>query len=470
MYYNLEVQIKLYNSLSKEIEVFKPIKPELVSMYICGPTVYDYVQIGNLRTYSLSDFLYRTLIFNGNRVKFIMNLTDVGHLTGDNQGDADVGGDRLELSAQKENKSAREIADYYIADFYKSYEKLNYSTPEKYTRATDYIEEQIELIKKLERNGYTYEILDGVYFDTSKFDEYGELAGIDKTSILEGARVEPNPDKRNPSDFALWKFSKKEEKRWQEWDSPWGVGFPGWHIECSAMSMKELGDTIDIHLGGEDLKMIHHPNEIAQSECATGKKFVNYWMHGAFLQVDGGRMGKSLGNAYTIKDIETRGYEPMALRYFYMTAHYRSGLNFTWDALQASQNSLKKLYDLIGSYKESKESQPNQRFISKFTESLNEDLNLPKALAVLWDMLKSEIPEPEKLMTALKMDEVLGFNLVDYVGFEIPQKIEDLAKTRSEYRKNGIWDKADIVRKQISEMGYVVEDTPNGKYKVKRKL
>ena len=287
---------------------------------------------------------------------------------------------------------------------------------------------------------------------------------------MEGARVEPNPDKRNPSDFALWKFSKKEEKRWQEWDSPWGVGFPGWHIECSAMSMKELGDTIDIHLGGEDLKMIHHPNEIAQSECATGKKFVNYWMHGAFLQVDGGRMGKSLGNAYTIKDIETRGYEPMALRYFYMTAHYRSGLNFTWDALQASQNSLKKLYDLIGSYKESKESQPNQRFISKFTESLNEDLNLPKALAVLWDMLKSEIPEPEKLMTALKMDEVLGFNLVDYVGFEIPQKIEDLAKTRSEYRKNGIWDKADIVRKQISEMGYVVEDTPNGKYKVKRKL
>jgi cysteinyl-tRNA synthetase len=464
------VQIKLYNSLTKDVEIFKPINPELVTMYLCGPTVYDYVHIGNYRTYTLGDVLHRTLNFNNYKTKYVMNLTDVGHLSGDNTGDADSGEDRLEASAEREGKSAREIADYYIDDFFKGVEKLNFLKPEKYARATEYIDQQIDLIKTLEKNGYTYETTDGVYFDTSKFDEYGELSGIDKEAMKEGARVDANAEKLNPTDFALWKFSPKDKKRWQEWDSPWGVGFPGWHLECSAMSMEELGDTIDIHAGGEDLKMIHHPNEIAQSECATGMKFVNYWLHGAFLQVDGGRMGKSLGNAYTMDDIEHKGFEPMALRYFYLTAHYRSTLNFTWEALQGAQNALKKLYDIVGSYKESIEAQPSQRFLMKFNEQINEDLNMPKAMATMWDMLKSDLPEPEKLVTALKMDEVLGFNIVDYIGFEIPQKIVDLATTRSEYRKAGIWDKADIIRKQISEMGYVVEDLPNNKFKVKRKM
>jgi cysteinyl-tRNA synthetase len=464
------VQIKLYNSLTKDVEIFKPINPELVTIYLCGPTVYDYVHIGNYRTYTLGDILHRTLLFNNYRTKYVMNLTDVGHLTGDNVGDADTGDDRLETSAEKEGKSAREIADYYIDDFYKGVDKLNYLKPDKYTRATDYIDQQIGLIRTLEKNGYTYETSDGVYFDTTKFDEYGALSGIDKDAIREGARVDANPEKMNPTDFALWKFSPKDKKRWQEWDTPWGVGFPGWHLECSAMSMEELGDTIDIHAGGEDLKMIHHTNEIAQSECATRKKFVNYWTHGAFLQVDGGRMGKSLGNAYTLDDIEHKGFEPMALRYFFMTAHYRSTLNFTWEALQGAQNSLKRIYDIVGSYKESMEAQPSQRFLMKFNEHINEDLNMPKAMATMWDMLKSELPEPEKLVTILKMDEVLGFNIVDYIGFEIPQKIIDLASTRAEYRKAGIWDKADIIRKKVAEMGYVVEDLPNNKFKVKRKM
>jgi cysteinyl-tRNA synthetase len=464
------VQIKLYNSLTKDVEAFKPINPEQVTMYLCGPTVYDYVHIGNYRTYTLGDILHRTLNFNNYKTKYVMNLTDVGHLSGDNTGDADVGEDRVETSAEREGKSAREIADYYIDDFLKGVEKLNYLKPEKYVRATEYIDQQIELIKTLERNGYTYETTDGVYFDTSKFGEYGELSGIDPEAMKEGARVDANVEKLNPTDFALWKFSPKDKKRWQEWDSPWGVGFPGWHLECSAMSMEELGETFDIHAGGEDLKMIHHPNEIAQSECATGKKFVNYWLHGAFLQVDGGRMGKSLGNAYTLDDIEHKGFEPMALRYFYLTAHYRSTLNFTWEALQGAENSLKKLYDIVGSYKESIDAQPSQRFLMKFNEQINDDLNMPKAMATLWDMLKSDLPEPEKLVTALKMDEVLGFNIVDYIGFEIPQKVTDMANTRAEYRKAGIWDKADIIRKQISEMGYVVEDLPNNKFKLKRKM
>ena len=288
-------------------------------------------------------------------------------------------------------------------------------------------------------------------------------------SIKEGARVEPNPEKKHPADFALWKFSPTDKIRWQEWDSPWGVGFPGWHIECSAMSMKELGDTIDLHLGAEDLRMIHHQNEIAQSEAATGRQFVNYWIHGAFLLVDGGRMGKSLGNAYTLQDIESKNFDPISLRYFYMTAHYRTPLNFTWEALQNVQNSLKKLYDIVGGYKESKEAEVDERYLEKFLDALNDDINMPKAIAVLWEMLKADMDESEKIKTLFKFDEVLGLNIENYVGFEIPQKVLDLVKVRQEYRKVGIWDKADLIRREISQLGYVVDDTGNG-YKVKRKI
>jgi cysteinyl-tRNA synthetase len=462
--------LRIYNSLTKKIEDFKPINPEQITMYLCGPTVYNYVSIGNYRTYTLGDLVHRTLLFDDYKVKYIMNFTDVGHLTGDNSGDADTGGDRLEEAAAREGRTARDIADYYIKDFLIGFEKINLIKPHKFTRATDYIEEQVNLVRALERKGFTYKTSDGIYFDTSKFDQYGALSGLNADTIREGARVEPNPEKLNPSDFALWKFSKPEDKRWQEWESPWGVGFPGWHIECSAMSLKELGETIDLHLGGEDLRMIHHQNEIAQSEAATGKKFVNYWMHGAFLQVDGGRMGRSLGNSYTIQDIVDKGYDPTSLRYLYMTAHYRTPLNFTWESLQNAQNSLKKLYDIVSGYKESESAQPSDRHISNFMAALNEDLNLPEALAVCWDMLKSNLTEPTKLATILKMDKVLGLRLEDAIGYEIPENVHNLAKTRQEYRKAGIWDKADQIRKQIAELGYAVEDLSDGRIKVKRKI
>ncbi|HLB52024.1 cysteine--tRNA ligase [candidate division WWE3 bacterium RIFCSPHIGHO2_12_FULL_38_15] len=461
---------KLYNSMSKSLEDFEPINPNLVTIYFCGPTVYDFATIGNFKTYTLGDVLVRALKFNGFKVKYIMNLTDVGHLTGDNLGDADLGEDRIELAAEKEGRSARDIANFYIEQFLREYEKLNLIKPLKFIRATDYINPMIELIKVLERKGFTYKINDGIYFDTSKYSKYGELSGLTAESIMEGARVEPNPLKKNPNDFALWKFSPQDKIRWQEWDSPWGKGFPGWHIECSAMILKELGETIDVHGGGEDLKMIHHQNEIAQSECSSGKQFVKYWVHGAHLQVDGGRMGKSLGNAYTVSDIESKSFDPLSLRYFYLSAHYRSKLNFTWEALQNAQNSVKKLYDIIGSYEEGGEGRIEEPFLFKFVEAINDDLNMPKALAVAWDLLKSDFPESSKIMTLLKFDEVFGFKLENHVGYEIPQKVQDLAKMRNEYRKAGIWDKADQIRKEVEALGFVIEDKPNGQFKIKRKL
>ncbi len=460
--------IYLHNSLTRQTEEFKPLDPKNVTLYTCGPTVYFYQHIGNFRTFTTSDFLHRTLLMNGYKVTFIMNLTDVGHLTGDNLGDANIGDDRLEKAAESEGRSAKEVANFYIQDFLASYESLNLLKPKKFTRATDYINEQIDLIKVLEQKGFTYAISDGIYFDTSKFPEYGAMSGNLKESIKEGARVEPNPEKLNASDFALWKFSPTDKQRWQEWESPWGKGFPGWHVECSAMAMKELGSTIDLHMGGEDHKMIHHPNEIAQSECATGQHFVNVWLHGAHLQVDGGKMGKSLGNGYTVEDIKHKGFNPLALRYFYMTAHYRTNQNFTWDAMQHAQNALTKLYDIISTYKEEKGALPDKALLEKFKDSLNADLNVPKAVSFVWELIKASTPEPIKVATLLKMDEFLGFNLADHIGYEIPQNIVDMAKTRNEYRRGGIWEKADLLRKQIEQEGFVVEDVGNS-FKLKRK-
>jgi cysteinyl-tRNA synthetase len=462
--------MRFYNSLTRKIEDFKPQHSDLVTMYCCGPTVYSYTTIANFRTYFLSDLTYRALNLNDYKVHFVMNLTDVGHLSGDNFGDADIGEDRIEKSAAKEGKSAREISDFYIKDFYKQYDKLNLRKPVKFTRATEYIDEQIELVGKLEEKGYTYKTGDGVYFDTSKYEKYGQLSGLSLENIKEGARVEINPEKKNPTDFALWKFSNPEDHRLQEWDSPWGKGFPGWHLECSAMSLSELGETVDIHLGGEDLRMIHHQNEIAQSECVTGKEFVKYWIHGAHLQFEGGRMGKSLGNAFTVPDIEEKGFNPLALRYLYMTAHYRSPLNFTWESLQSAQNSLDNLYQTVSGIKPDKEGRVSEKYFSKFKEKVDDDLNMPEALAVMWEMLKNSISEPSKLATVLRMDEVLGLNIDEKIGYEVPQNIIDMARTRQEYRKNGIWEKADVLRKQMLEAGFVVEDLNENNFKIKRKL
>lgn len=451
--------------MSRKIEEFQPLNDEEILMYTCGPTVYDYQHIGNFRTFFLSDMLVRALEFNDYKVKHVMNLTDLGHLTDD----ADAGEDKVEMAAEREGKSAKEVADFYIKSFLKDFEALNLKKPFKFTRATEYIKQMVDLIQLLERKGMTYETSDGVYFDTSKFEGYGKMSGLTPENIKEGARVEANVQKRNPSDFALWKFSPESSKRWQEYDSPWGVGFPGWHIECSAMAMNELTQSIDIHVGGEDHKMIHHPNERAQSEGATGKPFVKYWVHGTHLQVDGGRMAKSLGNFYTISDVQAKGFSPMDLRFFYMTAHYRSSLNFTWESLQSSQNSLKKLYDIISGYKETDDVEPDLESIEKFREALESDINMPKAIAVVWEILKSQMDESIKIITLLKIDEVLGLGIEDYVGFQIPEKVQNLAKMRWEYRKQGIFDKADAIRKEISEMGFEIEDG-KADYKVKRKL
>lgn len=465
--------MNLYNSLSKKIEEFEPINPPKIGMYTCGPTVYDYVSIGNWRTYTLGDFLLRVLKFSGFEVTYVMNVTDVGHLTGDNEGDADLGQDRMEKASSREQKSAWEIAEFYTQDFIHGLDKLNLIHPNFIPKATDHIAEQIKMIQSLEANGFTYKTQDGIYFDTSAYEKagnkYGQLSDLDK--IKEGARVEVNPQKKDAHDFSLWKFSPQEPKRQMEWDSPWGVGFPGWHIECSAMSTKYLGEQFDIHVGGEDLKSTHHPNEIAQSEAATGKKpFVRYWVHGAFLTVDGRRMGKSLGNAYTLHDIAQKGYDYLSLRYFYLTGHYRKPLNFTWDALEASQKSLERLRSSVIELKNPSASERNQlsedklekvdNYRNEFVKALNNDLNMPQALAVMWDVIKSNIPSEDKLDLLYLFDEVLGFNMRNMYMEEtkIPEELIDLVKKRQEFRKNNNYEKADKIRIQLQQMGWEIID------------
>ena len=460
----------LFNSLGRKKEKFVPINKDVVGMYTCGPTVYDYATIGNFRTYTTSDILLRVIKYNGFTVKYIMNLTDVGHLTGDNLGDADTGEDRLEKAAKRDRKTAWDVAKFYTEAFLKDFEKLNLEKPEKFVKATDHITEQIDLVKKLEEKGLTYKTSDGIYFDTAEYEKktgnkYGELSTLDQ--IKEGARVEVNPEKKNPRDFALWKFSPKGEKRDMEWDSPWGMGFPGWHIECSAMSMKYLGETFDIHVGGEDLRSTHHPNEIAQAEGATGKKFVDFWIHGAFLKVNGGRMGKSLGNAYRISDLEEKGFRAQDLRYFYLSGKYNEPLNFTWESLESSKNALEKLINLLQSFRNEKDrtalsEEKNLKvdeYRKRFLEAVNDDLNLPQALAVLWEMIKSSIPSSDKYDLALSFDEVLGLQLdILPQRIETPEKVIKLREERENLRKQGKYEEADKLRDKIKALGYPVQD------------
>lgn len=460
----------LYNSLSRELEEFKPENPPSVTMYTCGPTVYAFAHIGNFRTYMMADLLHRTLAMNEYKVKFVMNLTDVGHLTGDNLGDADNGEDRMEKSAVKEGKTAWEVAEFYTEAFLKDYQALHLLKPQTFAKATDHIKEQIALVETLEEKGYTYTISDGVYFDTAAFPEYGALSNLDE--IKEGARIEVNPEKRNPRDFALWKFSPLEEKRQMEWDSPWGKGFPGWHIECSAMSMKYLGESIDIHTGGIDLRETHHPNEIAQSEAATGKLFVHYWLHSAFMLVDGQKMSKSLGNVYRVYDLEKEGFEPLALRYLYLQTHYRQEMNFTFTSLEAAQNALIKLRKSACTLEETEVGV--SEFEAEFKQAMNEDINSPKALAILWDMLKSDIPSGQKLHGLYMMDEVLGFGLKEYRETElrkkpltIPHEVRELADMRQTMRKSKQFAQADQIRNKILKLGFEVVDIDKG-YEIRK--
>lgn len=467
--------MKIYNSLTRALEEFVPREDRKVGMYTCGPTVYSTPTIGNFRTYVLGDVLNRSLKYLGYETKYVMNLTDVGHLTGDNDGDADTGEDRLEKAAKKEGRSAWDVSRAYASEFLEHMKLLNIEMPGELCKATDHIPEQIEMIRKLEKKGFTYKIKDGIYFDIEKFEamgyKYGELSTLDEVKI--GARVEPNQDKKNPRDFALWKFSPPGERRQMEWDSPWGVGFPGWHIECSAMSTKYLGEQFDLHVGGEDLRSTHHPNEIAQAEGATGKKpFVKYWVHGAFLLVDGGRMGKSLGNAYTIQDVVERGYEPLALRYFYMTGHYRKQLNFSWEALTGAAQALKKLRKIYWQLEKSQErtilSEEKLSKVSlyqeEFRHALENDLDMPGAVATVWEVVKSNIPSSDKRDLLLSFDEVLGLNLAASSTYssekevEVSEEIQKLIRKREELRDNKQWDEADKVREEIRKKGYEIED------------
>lgn len=470
-------EVYLTNSLTAEKEKFTPINPPNVGVYTCGPTVYDTPTIGNLRTFTTSDLLVRILKYNGYEVKYVMNLTDVGHLTGD----ADSGEDKVEKAAKEEGKTAWDIAEENIEDFKEEMQSINLITPDIMPRATEHVKEQIELVKKLEEGGFVYKTSDGIYFDTEKFEgktgkSYGELSTLD--DIKEGARVEKNVEKKNARDFALWKFSDKPGERHMEWESPWGLGFPGWHVECSAMSMKYLGETFDIHVGGEDLRQTHHPNEIAQSEGATGKKFVNYWIHGTFLKVDGKKMSKSMGNFYTLENIREKGYDPLALRYLYLTAGYRDTLNFTWDALSSAQNALDRAREQLRSFRGSgrttlsqEKRQKVDRFTKEFRLAINDDINTPRALAVFWEAMKSNIPSEDKYDLAISFDEIFGLRLSEAAAKElkVPEKVKKLVKKRTKLRQQGEFDEADNVRKKIEEEGYFVRDTDEGSRIVEKK-
>jgi cysteinyl-tRNA synthetase len=461
--------LRIYNSLTRQIEDFNPITSPHVGMYTCGPTVYLFAHIGNFRAYSTSDILVRILHENGYDVEFVMNITDVGHLTNDQSGGADTGEDKIEKTAKKEGKTVWEVARFYTDAFLKDYELLNYTKPNILAKATDHIQEQIDLIKKLERKGYTYEISDGIYFDTSRFPEYGKLSSMDQ--IKEGARVEINPEKRNPQDFALWKFSPNPqaggEKRQMEWESPWGIGFPGWHIECSAMSMKYLGETLDIHTGGVDHREIHHPNEIAQSEAATGKQFARYWVHTAFMLVSGQKMSKSLGNIYRLYDLQKDGYDPLVLRYLYLQTHYRQEMNFTFAALDAAQNALQRLRETIINWEEARGSL--KEFEDRFMEAVNNDLNMPEALSVVWDLVKADKPSSAKAASLFKMDRILGLQLAEWKEnnhkmsiSQVPQEIQKMINEREELRRNKQFTKADHLRNRIKKLGFEILDTGKG--------
>lgn len=443
-----------------------PIDPPNVGIYSCGPTVYDYAHIGHIRRYVGDDILKRVLELNGYKVKHVMNITDVGHLTSD----ADTGEDKMEKAAKRLGKSAGDIAKFFEEQFFASIDSLNIKRPDVVSRATEHIPDQIELIRKLEEKGFTYKTGDGIYFDTSKLTDYGKLGG-EKRGIKPGARVDV-AGKKNPTDFALWKFSPKDKKRQMEWDSPWGIGFPGWHIECSAMSMKYLGETFDIHTGGIDHLPIHHPNEIAQSETATSKPFVRFWLHHEFLQVNGQKMSKSLGNLYTIDDVKKKGFDPLSLRYLYLTAHYKDPLNFTWESLSSAQSAFNKLRSQVLAAKDQKSRttlSPEKQvklddYRKKFVRAINDDLNTPQALALLWEMMKSNLPSEDKYDLALSFDEVLGLRLAESIATQrLPTtEVKKLVEEREKLRSEGKFEESDKIRKRIFEKGYLLEDTPEG--------
>ncbi|MBI3589071.1 MAG: cysteine--tRNA ligase [Candidatus Liptonbacteria bacterium] len=455
--------IYLFDTYERKERLFVPLKPGRVKMYTCGPTVYDYPHIGNLRAYIVADVLRNTLEFNGYKVKQVINITDVGHLTSD----ADSGEDKMELSARKQKRSAFEIAELYTGIFKQNLLALNIKPPSVWSKATDHISEQITLIQRLEKAGYTYLTSDGVYFDTSRLSNYGHLARLGVAGIKPGARVDIG-EKNKITDFALWKFSPKDRKRQMEWQSPWGIGFPGWHIECSAMAMKYLGETIDIHTGGIDHIPVHHTNEIAQSEAATGKQFVRYWMHVAFLTVNGKKMAKSEHNFVTLQDIVDRGYDPLAFRYLVLTSHYRAGLNFTWPSLRGAQKALLSLREKV-SILGNKKVSPDKQELQEFKRCINNDFNTPQAIALLWKIADSPLT-PQKKAAILEFDKVLRLNLGYLLSEKIPEEIRVLVQKREDLREDNKWEESDRVRQEIIKKGYEVRDTSAGPKVIRRGL
>ncbi len=450
-------KLKLYNTLTRKKQEFIPLDKEgkKVGFYGCGPTVYWYQHIGGMRRYVFEDILYRTLIFNGFNVKHIINVTDVGHLTND----SDDGDDKIENAAKKENKTAKEISKYYFNVFIEDLKKMNFTMPDKWTWATEYIKEQIELVKILEKKGYTYKTSDGIYFDTSKLNDYGKLARIDIKGLQAGKRINLG-EKKNKTDFVVWKFSQEPGKRQQEWDSPWGLGFPGWHIECCAMSSKYLGKQFDIHTGGIDNMNPHHVNEIAQAEAAFEKTpWVKYWIHNNHLNLKQGKMSKSEGKIIRLKNLEEKGYTPLAFRYFLLLTHYRKLIEFDFALMDSAEKTYQRLKTNISQIPDDKKI--NQDYLEQFEKAINDDLNTPEAIQVLQNLIKDEKAEG-KIRTIKKMDEVLGLNLLSVKQEKIPQEILNLVKERKNARKNKDFSKADEIREKLKEKGYTINDTEKG--------
>lgn len=458
--------IYLSNTLTHNKEKFEPVTPSKVGIYSCGPTVYLNQHIGHMYAYVQWDCLVRMFRFLGYEAKWVMNITDVGHMTSDE----DTGEDKMEKGAIREGVSVWDIANKYIAQFTESMSLLNINYPDVLCRATEHIEDQINLIKKIEANSFAYKTKTGLVFDTSKFGDYAKFANLDLSKQEAGARVEVDPEKKNPWDFLLWVTNQPEHI--MQWDSPWGKGFPGWHIECTAMSVKYLGESFDIHTGGKEHIPVHHTNEIAQGYGAFGHQTANYWLHNEWLSLAGGeKMSKSKGNFITVQELQDKGYDPLSMRYLILNSHYKKGLNFSWESLDAASSALSNLRSIIISLKDSERKSLSSEklekvdeFRDKFTRALMDDLNLPRALAVLWEVVKSNIPSEDKYELALSFDEVLGLglSLVSDKKQVVPKEVDALSKERERLRKEGKYAEADEVRKKIYELGYEVKDTSEG--------
>ena len=459
------MNIYFYNTLTKQKEIFKSLEKDKVKMYSCGPTVYKNATIGNMRTNIFQDVLRRMLRYNGYKIKHVMNITDVGHLVSD----GDEGEDKMLKSAREEHKTPLEIAEHYTKLFFEDLKSLNVETPEIVCKATEHIKEMLEYVEKLMGNGYAYETSTAIYFDISKLDKYPILSNLDINDQKAGARVDIDPEKRNPYDFALW--IKAPENHLMKWDSPWGPSYPGWHIECSAMGRKYLGEQFDIHTGGIDLIPTHHENEIAQSKGACGKIPARYWMHGEYLLINGGKMSKSLGNVYLVKDIIEKGYEPLAYRLFCYSSHYRNKLNFTWEGIESAEKSLIRLRNSYQANLQGKDELTEEdkkqlaQIEDNFHKAINDDLNMPLAMSYVWELAKFEKKNLEVAKLLAKFDTVLGLKIDEKnqeKSVEIPQEIQELLEQRKIARENKDWAKSDELRDLIAQKGYIVKDTKQG--------